>query len=144
MSTAEGLARKKGIRAGHKASASRMIRQVEEALGKETIDTSKQSLLKCSLQEKLETRALDREIVDLIEDNKLKEEIEQADSYKETIYSTLLKIEKSMSKATPPSPTPHAEDASKSTRSSTSTCRKGVKLPKLALRSFDGDITAWL
>ena len=71
MSTAKGLARKKRKRAGHKASASRMIRQVEEALGKETTDTSKLSLLKCSLQEKLETiyRALDGEIVDLIEDD---------------------------------------------------------------------------
>ena len=121
-----------------------MIRQVEEALGKETIDTSKLALLKCSLQEKLETiRALDGEIVDLIEDDKLTEEIEQADSYKETIYNALLKIEKSTSKTTPPSSTPHASDTSESTRPSTSTHGKGVKLPKLALRSFDGDITAW-
>ena len=140
MSTAKGLARKKRIRAGHKASASRMIHQ---ALGKETIDTSKLSLLKCSLQEKLETRALDREIVDLIEDDKLTEEIKLVDSYKETIYSALLKIEKSTSKATPPSPTPRADDASESTISSTSTRGKGVKLPKLALCSFDGDITTW-
>jgi hypothetical protein len=79
MSTAEVLARKKRIRAGHKASASQMIRQVEETLGKEIIDSSKLSLPKCSLQEKLEMiRTLDGEIVDLIEDDKLTEEIEHA------------------------------------------------------------------
>ena len=59
MSTAEGLARKKRIKAGHKASASRMIRQIEEALGKETIDTSKLALPKCSLQEKLDDKGGD-------------------------------------------------------------------------------------
>ena len=79
-----------------------MIRQVEETLGREAIDLSKLSLLKCSLQEKLETiKILDGDIVDLIEDDKLTEEIEQADFYKETIYDALLKIDKAVCETKP-------------------------------------------
>lgn len=54
MSTAEALAKRKRIRGGHR---SKIIHQVEEALGKELF------LLKCSLKEKLET--LRTEIVDI-------------------------------------------------------------------------------
>ena len=144
MATAEALAKKRRIRAGHKASASRMIRQVEETLGKDPVDSTKLSLLKCSLQEKLETlKTLDGEIIDLIDDDKLAEEIEQADAFKETIYEAIIKIDKATSKTAPPSPASPDTDRRDATSSSPSTCGKSVKLPKLSLRSFNGDITAW-
>ena len=68
---AEGLARKKRIRAGHKASATQTLTKVKKALvaaaeRTEEFDTSKLSQLKLSLQEKLEVlRQLDAEILEL-------------------------------------------------------------------------------
>ena len=144
MSTAESLTKKRRIRAGHKASATRMIRQVEETFRREAIDLSKLSLLKCSLQEKLETiKILDGDIVDLIEDDKLTEEIEQADFYKETIYDALLKIDKAVCETKPSVTALRNADTPGPTSSSSSTRGKGAKLPKLALHSFDGNITEW-
>lgn len=66
---AEALAKKKRVRAGHKASATRLLGQVDDAIANtEALDVSKLTLLKMSLNEKLRTlKTLDREIVDLIE-----------------------------------------------------------------------------
>ena len=56
---AEGLARKKRIRAGHKASATKILQSVDALFAEpdsvDRIDTLKLSQLKLSLQEKLET-----------------------------------------------------------------------------------------
>lgn len=50
-----------------------------------------------TLKEKFETiKALDTEVIDLIEDESLADEIEQADGYKETIFASLIRIEKLM------------------------------------------------
>ena len=106
---AEGLARKKRIRAGHKASAKRTLTKVDEALAAiatETVgfDTSKLAQLKLSLQEKLEVlRQLDGEILELTEEDGLVDEIEQADLFKEGIYTALVRIEKATA-ATPGAP----------------------------------------
>ena len=55
----EGLARKKRIHAGHKASAKRMLTNINELLSMlepgPTTDTSKLTQLQLSLQEKRET-----------------------------------------------------------------------------------------
>ena len=88
---AEGLARKKRIRAGHKASATRMLNQIDGLLAEEAPDVSKLSQLKLSLQEKLETlKLLDGEILELIEEDSLATEIEAADSFKEGIYASMI------------------------------------------------------
>ena len=66
---AEALAKKKRIRAGHRASATRTVRQITEVLEGDTPDRDRLSLLRITLKEKLETiKTLDTEIVDLIED----------------------------------------------------------------------------
>ena len=107
---AEGLARKKRIRAGHKTSATRMLNQIDGLLAEEAPDVSKLSQLKLSLQEKLETlKLLDWGILELIEEDSLATEIEAADSFKEGIYASMIKINKcSAATATPtPPPTPH-------------------------------------
>ena len=75
-------------------------------------------------------------------------EIEQADAFKEKIYTAMVQIEKHVCApitSTSHSPTRRSEPESVSlepppTRSSHST---RVKLPKLALRSFNGNITTW-
>ena len=140
---AEGLTKKKRIRAGHRGSATRMLTQVEGLLAASTTDVARLSQLKLSLQEKLETlKLLDGEIIDLIEEDHLVEEIEQADGFKEGIYSAMVKIDSQCSTAQAiPNPatstldTPHTPAASRGSR---------VRLPKLTLRTFNGDVTTWM
>ena len=66
---AEALVKRKRIRAGHRASATRIISEVEKTPSAEVPDNAKLALLKLTLNEKLETlRKLDDDIVDLTED----------------------------------------------------------------------------
>ena len=139
--TSEGVTRKKRIRAGHKASATRMLTQIDTLLAEESPNLSKLSQLKLSLQEKLDTlKLLDSEMLGLIDEGELTSEIEQADAFKEGIYTAMIKIDKRVSRVsggstpqhsteTPPAVVPRSIDR--------------VKLPKLVLRPFSGDITAW-
>ena len=75
----EGLSWKKRMRGGHRASATRIITQVYETIEStdsvgEMITKLKQCIV--ALQEKLEVvRQLDSEILDLVEENELKEEL---------------------------------------------------------------------
>ena len=140
----EALAKKKRIRAGHKASATKTIRQIEDVLTDEPPDPERLSLLRLTLNEKLETiKALDSEVIELFEDEgTLATEIEQTDDYKESIFSTLIKVDR-VTKApptrVPPIPTPPVD-----TRAPPTDFRSSrVRLPKLQLRSFGGDLTKW-
>ena len=139
---AEGLVRKKKVRAGHKGSATRMLNQIDTILSSEAPDVSKLSQLKLSIQEKLETiKQLDGEILELIEEDDLATEIEQADSFKEGIYSSMIRIDKCTTAravpATPPTPPPSDP------RAFAPRDRDRVKLPKLTLRPFNGERTQW-
>ena len=139
---AEALARKKRIRAGHKASATKTIRQIEDILASEAPDKERLSLLRLTLNEKLETiKAIDSEIIELIkDDDALASEIEQADDYKESVFNALIKIDQ-LTK-TPPSPTPGTPPTD--VRAPPPDVRSSrVRLPKLQLRSFGGDLTKW-
>ena len=93
------------------------------------------------MKEKLDTiKTLDAEIVDLIEDEGgLADEIEQGDTYKETLYESILKVDQLLN-ATPPTP----EAPPTTARGTSPNARVNrVKLPKLQLRSFNGDLTKW-
>ena len=93
--SAEALTKKKKTRAGHKASATQTARQIDEIVAAEEPDKARLALLQLTLKEKLETiKKLDAEIVNLIDETVLTEEIEQADGYKETLFSALLKVDK--------------------------------------------------
>ena len=138
--TTEGVTRKRRIRAGHKASATRMLTQINALLADESPDLSKLSQLKLSLQEKLETiKLLDGEMLGLVDEGDLTSEIEQADDFKEGIYTAVIKIDKTVNRASLPTPDRPAETPT--TVPSRSSDR--VKLPKLVLRTFNGDITMW-
>ena len=82
---AEGLSRKRRMRGGHRASATRIIIQVYEAI--ESTDSVGEVITKLkqcnvALQEKLEVvRQLDSEVLDLVEENELEEEIRLADEF---------------------------------------------------------------
>lgn len=140
---AEGLPRKKRIRAGHRASATRILNQIDGALAAATPDNAKLSQLKLSLQEKLETlKRLDDEIVELTPEDGLVEEIEQADSYKEGVYIAMINIEKHLSTPTA-TPSPAAETRTTTPPTHPPSKAGRVKLPKLTLRPFSGDVTLW-
>ena len=105
------------------------------------VDTAKLTQLRLSLQEKLDTlKCLDEEILELMEENNFEDEIKQADSFKEGIYSAMAKIDK-LCITTPPATisVPPPSDVARSAEA------RGhrVKLPKLTLRAFNGDITTW-
>jgi len=140
---ADVLAKKKKIRSGHKGSATRTVRQIAEVLGNDSPDRDRLSLLRMTLKEKLDTiKTLDAEIVDLIEDEEeLAGEIDQADTYKEGLYESVLKVDRFLN-ATPPIPdAPPPTVTARTPPTATGVSR--VKLPKLQLRSFNGDLTKW-
>ena len=84
MAEAAALAKKKRIRAGHKASATKTMSKIDDIVGTDSPDSSTLSLMKLTLKEKLETiRVLDSEIVELIDDEAaVTTEIEQTDGYR--------------------------------------------------------------
>ena len=147
---AEALARKKRIRAGHKASTTKTIRQIDDTLAsEEPPDRERLSLLRLTLSEKLETiKALDSEVIELIEEEEaLVNEMEQADDYKEGVFQALIRIDRttkapptSLSRTTMSDPIEGAAGTALPSESRTS---NRVRLPKLQLRSFNGDLTKW-
>ena len=138
----EALPRKKKIRAGHQASATRLLNQVDGALAATPTDNDKLAQLKLSLHEKLETlKQLDSEVVDLTPEEGLDEEIEQADGYKDNVYRALTMIDKAL-KPKPSSPSPAASSPTPTSPAVTPPVNR-VKLPKLSLPHFSGNITKW-
>ena len=132
--SSEGVARKKRIRSGHKSLATRMLMQTNALLTEDPPDLSKLSQLKLSIQEKLETiKLLDGELSDLVSEDELTAEIEQADAFKEGVFAAIIKIDKCIMAH----PTPAPLDAR------LRALIDKVKLPKLVLRPFNGDITMW-
>ena len=139
----EVLARKKKIWAGHKASVTKTILTVDEVLASEVPNHEKLSMLRMTLNEKLGmVNALDAEVIDLIEDKEtLAGEIEWADNFKEGIFDALIKIDRLMKACLGSSATLTYPTEMTVRPSGLHTSR--VQLPKLQLRSFDGELTRW-
>ena len=104
MSAAEQLTHKKRVRGGHKGSATKMVTEVDDLLSAleahDPADVSTRlTQLKRSLLEKLDAvKHLDDEIVALTEgEEDLVREIEEADTFKASIYRTLTKIDRQIS-----------------------------------------------
>ena len=139
----EELAKKKRVRGAHKASATKIMQQVTELVESETPNMTKLACLRLALNEKLETlKALDAEVIELIEDDSVVTDIERADEFKETVFSSLLSIDRILERLQPPpvSTTTPMSDPS-STHEPLSHTK--VKLPKLQLRPFSGNLTQW-
>ena len=104
-------------------------------------DKSRLALLQLTLKEKLETiKSLDAEIVDLTEDEAAL--TDEMDSYKETIFSALIKADKLLKH--PPTTPPTPITATPPTLTGTPAAKaNAVRLPKLHLRHFNGDLTKW-
>lgn len=138
MEPAETLSRKKKIRAGHRATVTRTLGDINTTLASGTPDQDRLTQLKLTLNEKLETlNRLDSEILDLIAEDDLENEIQQSDEYKERIYEALTRVNKVIDTA-----------ATVSRPAATTTAATGghvakVKLPKITLPHFNGSLVKW-
>lgn len=97
---AEGLNRKRRVRGGHQASTKRIISSLYEAIeATEDLESVMTKLEQCriTLKEKLETlKQLDEEILGLVEDSKVDNEIEQADTFKERVHVAIITANKAL------------------------------------------------
>jgi len=134
------LSHKKNVRGGHRASATRMVKKAEELLAQEDTNHSQLARIRLSLQEKLSTlKELDSEVVDLVKEE-VPNEIEQADAYMEDIYDTIAKLEQLFTKTSMTAP---AASTSGPLPSRNPTSESKVKLPKLTIQPFRGELTTW-
>ena len=175
------------MRAGHRASVTRIIAQVQQALESEELNSSKLKQQLQTLREKVDVlRKLDSDILSALEtEEDITGDIEQADIVKETLESTIFDLEAALTtqeqnnsptvQPTLRNPAPEQllsssrkvdslraqstvapqtqdnEAAGSSTpvvpeRSNTESARAHgckVRLPKLTLKKFGGDITLW-
>jgi len=165
------LARKKKTRSGHRASTTRLVNQAATAIEAEDIDTDQLLLTRQMLVEKVETlKVLDGEMAELVPEEELEEEIQRADEYKERVYGVLAKLNKALGPITAPLPTvvartepsptvrrplPVAETSPPVTEPrtvptemhptlvSTTPTTARVKLPKISLPHFRGNLMRW-
>ena len=156
------LARKKRSRAGHRASATRIVDQAMGALDSEPVDIDQLTMLKMMLDEKKEILSrLDSEVAELVPDEELENEIHRIDKYKEQIYGVLTKLNKALVPAAPGAPYPAAagvaltDPPADRTGGRTPTLRPPapdathtadpakVKLPKISLPRFNGNLMRW-
>ena len=103
MVEAEALQRKKRVRAGHRASATRIQGQITTALGATPPNVERLSMLKLTLEAKQKTlKELHNEIVLLIPNEELDTEIQQADECQENILGALALINRTLTLVTTP------------------------------------------
>ena len=157
MSEVEQLARKRKVRGGHRASATRILGQIEPAITAEPLDVSKINQLKRSLEDKLQSVSeLDQAILDLTPEDSLEEEIVQADEIKELLYTALSRLDHCLKPTTSPgrihTPADPLATGPSATRPSLplthspdpGTARGAkVKLPKISLPRFSGNPVKW-
>jgi len=107
----EQLSRKKRVRAGHRASATKIIGKIEDVLAVDPPNVERLSQLKLTLTEKLGVlKLLDAEVLDMMEEELLVEEIEQSDEFREGIHTAMVRLERGLA---PPLPwTPPLEPVS--------------------------------
>ena len=155
------LNRKKRSRVGHRASATRLINQATTAMEAAEVDTDQLQLTKQLLLEKTKLlKTLDEEIAELVPEDQLEDEIQQADQQIERVYSTIAKITKALGppprartptppvervETDPPAPaarrSPPPTESVKAPTPTIATDR--VKLPKISLPHFRGELLRW-
>ena len=101
--------------------------------------------MKLTLSEKLEVlKTLDAEILDLVEEGDMAEEIDQADKFKEKMYAVMVRNDRVLNSTYDAivRPMPTATSSTPSAGGS-APARSGsqVKLPKLNIQPFRGDLT---
>ena len=87
------ISKKKRIRAGPRASTTRILGQIDSCLAAVPFEASKVTQCKQSLESKLQAcTTLDDEILDLTDDDGAEAEIVQANEVKESIYRALSQL----------------------------------------------------
>ena len=138
------LSHKKKVRGGHRASATKMVRKAEDFLAEEEPNHSQLARIRLSLQEKLSVlKELDSEVVDLVKEEEVANEIEQADTYMEDMYDAIAKLEQLSLKPSSAATTSSAASTSEPLPSRDSASESRVKLPKLTIQPFKGELTTW-
>ena len=131
------LSRRKNVRGGHRASATKMVRKVQELLALDPPDQSQLARIKLSLQEKMSIlKQLDSEVVNLVKEEEIADEIERADAYMEDIYDTMAKLEQLQKNST-------ADPSAAMVVRREAPSESKVKLPKLTIQPFKGELTTW-
>ena len=90
----EGLSRNKRVRGGHRGSATCMLQEVyetiESTVNRDSIVT-RMKQCKISLEEKLEIiKHQDKEILELIENEEVEHEIEEADTFSGRVRKAII------------------------------------------------------
>lgn len=102
-SASEGLTRKVKVRAGHRASTTRLIAQAEAALTAESLNPADLELAVTNLDRKVGVLTpLDAKILELTPDDDIEAEIDHADQYQEDIQRMLSKLNKALLAASAP------------------------------------------
>ena len=127
-----------------------MIKTATGLLDGDVPDPMRLSQLKLSLQEKLAVlKQLDGEILGLVDEERVADEIEQSDGFKEEVYTVMVQIDgharaASRSATTPPPMSPSPGGGVSATVGSDRRSREAtVKLPKLTIQPFKGELTTW-
>ena len=117
-----------------------MISRCKTLLTKDPLDRTTLLQLKMNLQEKLDTlKRLDEEILDAVEDH-VAEETELADDFREGIFSITVEIDSKLTPLAPPTPASHVASVTPCCEPSP---KSKVRLPKISLQPFDGELTSW-
>jgi hypothetical protein len=102
---------------------------------------------KITLKEKLDIlQNLDNDILAITEEKDIEKEIEESDLLRERIHATIVRIDSVVSPMSlPPSPSPEGtqEEGNYHNSSTISHSSAKMKLPKLSLKKFKGDINGW-
>ncbi len=92
---ADATTRKRRVRGGHRASVTRILKDIPEALARADVARLKQ--LKQSLVSKLGILTkLDEELIDAVEVDQIDEEIEQADIIREEVSLAVISLEEAL------------------------------------------------
>ena len=111
------------------------MKQIDALLAAPSAEEPRLAQLKLSLEEKLETlKQLDAEMLELTSEDDLENEIQQADEFKDEIYSAIVKLR--------PVSVPAPMTATAASRAPPP-CDDRIRLPKLSIPPFEGDITQW-
>ena len=147
----EEATKKRKIRGGHRTSTKRTINASSTIL--DDFDPSNKQLTEKLLQQRITLKEkldilqnLDNNILAITEEKDIEKEIEESDLLRERIHATIVRIDSVVSPMSlPPSPSPEGtqEEGNYHNSSTISHSSAKIKLPKLSLKKFKGDIEEW-
>ena len=145
MAAEADLAKKRLVRGGHRSSATRMVTKVDELLAEESPSIASLAQMKPRLVEKLDVlKQLDEQILELItEEARLIEEVERCDDFRGTLHAAIVKIDDYCSRTRTLPPTDATPPPAARYPPTESAAAHKVRLPKLTIRPFNGELTAW-